>query len=364
MKQTDKQGKRPIDVAQSADIRDFLKNATNEIIKLKRDDLIGRKVESFGGSYTPRRESQVAGNKSTLYSNGRRRSRSLTSLAVVKEDSVKGIGRSSSLAKSTVRIKDIFSEVEIAAAFEKDDDDDNNHSHAHGPARGRPRENQESMNSTQQRNTNSIEGEKTSRGSSTDLQSLSDDNRLLRLGVNPSQLHICISYCRHTKAKPELVAALTWQLREVHGYDVWLDKDGSSLCTRTPATDSDKHDNDPLTLSDHMKDVMAKSHTVIVCMSREYKSKQNCHKVAKYAKQRSTTRNGQPLRVHNVLMQQDYTTLSELCHPLFSHGNTGFAPPRRQIPFAPTTRRSRRLKKYPTAGGAAGKQHTFENNNN
>ena len=305
MKQTDKQGKRPIDVAQSADIRDFLKNATNEIIKLKRDDLIGRKVESFGGSYTPRRESQVAGNKSTLYSNGRRRSRSLTSLAVVKEDSVKGIGRSSSLAKSTVRIKDIFSEVEIAAAFEKDDDDDNNHSHAHGPARGRPRENQESASSTQQRNTfaintttatNTTEGRKSPEGRGNDVKedttnrsdspvqsvvtvSLSDDNRLLRFGVNPSQLHICISYCRHTKAKPELVAALTWQLREVHGYDVWLDKDGSSLCTKTPATDSDKHDNDPLTLSDHMKDVMAKSHTVIVCMSREYKNKHNCRKV-------------------------------------------------------------------------------------
>ena len=247
------------------------------------------------------------------------------------------------------------SDVDIAAALEKDDDDDHdngkdtiNHIHAHGPARGRPRENQESMNSTQQRNTfaintttatNTTEGRKSPEGRGNDVKedttnrsdspvqsvvtvSLSDDNRLLRFGVNPSQLHICISYCRHTKAKPELVAALTWQLREVHGYDVWLDKDGSSLCTRTPATDSDKHDNDPLTLSDHMKDVMAKSHTVIVCMSREYKSKQNCHKVAKYAKQRSTTRNGQPLRVHYVLMQQDYTTLSELCHPLFSHGNT------------------------------------------
>ena len=104
-------------------------------------------------------------------------------------------------------------------------------------------------------------------------------DRLARFGVNPSQLHICISYCRHTKARPELVAALTWQLREVHGYDVWLDRDGSSLCTKTPTGDSDKHDNDPLTLTEHMKDVMAQSHSVIVCMSREYKSKQSCQKV-------------------------------------------------------------------------------------
>jgi hypothetical protein len=111
------------------------------------------------------------------------------------------------------------------------------------------------------------------------VASLADDNRELRFGVNPSKLHICISYCRHTKAKPELAAALTWQLREVYGYDVWLDKDGSSLCTRTPNTASDKQDNDPLTLSDHMQDVIAKSHTVIVCLSREYKNKQSCNKV-------------------------------------------------------------------------------------
>ena len=150
---------------------------------------------------------------------------------------------------------------------------------------------------------------------------LPEDKRSLRFGVNPSQLHICMSYCRHTKAKPELAAALTWQLREVHGYDVWFDKDGSSLCSKTPSGESDKHDNDPLTLSDHMKDIMAKSHSVIVCMSREYKSKQNCHKVAKYAKQRRHPSNGRPLRVHHVLMQQDYTTLSELCHPLFSQGS-------------------------------------------
>ena len=49
-------------------------------------------------------------------------------------------------------------------------------------------------------------------------------------------------------------------------------------CIRMP-DNADKHDTDPLTLSDHMKDVMAKSHTVIVCMSREYKNKHNCRKV-------------------------------------------------------------------------------------
>ena len=142
MKQTDKQGKRPIDVAQSADIRDFLKNATNEIRKLKQNDLVMRKVESLG-SYNPRRESQFGGATSTFYSNGRRRSRSLTSLASVKEDSVKE-SSSPTLAKSSVRINDIFSEVEIAAAFAKNDDDDHNHHHDNqhnshnATARGRP----------------------------------------------------------------------------------------------------------------------------------------------------------------------------------------------------------------------------------
>ena len=63
MKQTDKQGKRPIDVAQSTDIRDFLKNATNEIIKLKRDELIKRR----GGSFLQIDES-TRGYTPTLYS--------------------------------------------------------------------------------------------------------------------------------------------------------------------------------------------------------------------------------------------------------------------------------------------------------
>ena len=59
MKQTDKQGKRPIDVAQSADIRDFLKNATNEIIQLKREEVIKRRgaatylhLEEMTGGYS------------------------------------------------------------------------------------------------------------------------------------------------------------------------------------------------------------------------------------------------------------------------------------------------------------------------
>jgi len=59
VKQTDKQGKRPIDVAQSADIRDFLKNATNEIIKLKREEVIKRRgaatylhLEEMTGGYS------------------------------------------------------------------------------------------------------------------------------------------------------------------------------------------------------------------------------------------------------------------------------------------------------------------------
>ena len=247
--------------------------------------------------------------------------------------------------------------MEIAAALAKDDDDDHDndtsrsHSHSHSHSldqdpsgRGRVRERREAVKRPEQRSntptptivTVMTEDETTLLGGNIDVKTdispdspvnsvvsvcLPDDKRSLRFGVNPSQLHICMSYCRHTKAKPELAAALTWQLREVHGYDVWFDKDGSSLCSKTPSGESDKHDNDPLTLSDHMKDVMAKSHSVIVCMSREYKSKQNCHKVAKYAKQRRHPSNGRPLRVHHVLMQQDYTTLSELCHPLFSQGS-------------------------------------------
>jgi hypothetical protein len=250
----------------------------------------------------------------------------------------------------------VCSDVDIAAALEKDDVDDHDHdtNHQHSneqnpSGRGRARERREAVNRPEKQNntptptviTVTTESENTHLlGDNIDVKtdsspsespansvvsvSLLDDKKrsLLQFGVNPSQLHICMSYCRHPKAKPELAAALTWQLREVHGYDVWFDKDGSSLCTKTPRGDSDKHDNDPLTLSDHMKDVMAKSHAVVVCMSREYKSKQNCHKVAKYAKLRRHPSNGRPLRVHYVLMQQDYTTLSELCHPLFSQGTT------------------------------------------
>ena len=58
MKQTDKQGKRPIDVAQSTDIRDFLKNAAKEILKLKRDEQYKRRGATFlnadsSGGYSP-----------------------------------------------------------------------------------------------------------------------------------------------------------------------------------------------------------------------------------------------------------------------------------------------------------------------
>jgi hypothetical protein len=65
-----------------------------------------------------------------------------------------------------------------------------------------------------------------------------------------------------------------------------------------------------------MQDAIAKSHTVIVCISREYKSRLPCQKVAKYARQRKDTKHPN-LQIVHLQMQQDYTTHRELCMPLW-----------------------------------------------
>ena len=112
--------------------------------------------------------------------------------------------------------------------------------------------------------------------------------------VNRTGQHIMISYCWAQKA---LVTALAVYLREKHGYDVWIDDMGSTVCGKmSGATDS------------KMAEAVEKSHTVLVFVSKEYNASVNCQKEAKYAHQR---KDKGKVKIHYVMMQREYTTVSK-----------------------------------------------------
>ena len=105
-----------------------------------------------------------------------------------------------------------------------------------------------------------------------------------------------MSYCWSTEAKPEHVKALASYLRETHGYDVWRDEDGSSICGKMAgATDA------------KMAEAVGMSHTVVVCVSRPYPTRPNCQQEAEYAR---SLEKDKKLDMVYVMMQQDYTTVS------------------------------------------------------
>ena len=112
--------------------------------------------------------------------------------------------------------------------------------------------------------------------------------------VNQTGKHIMISYCWTQKV---LVTALAMYLREKHGYDVWIDELGSSVCSKMSGASDAK-----------MAEAVEKSHTVIVFVSKEYYASVNCQKEAKYAHQR---RDKGKVKIHYVMMQRDYTTVSK-----------------------------------------------------
>eukprot|EP01042_Synura_sphagnicola_P001817 gene1817-2132_t len=98
------------------------------------------------------------------------------------------------------------------------------------------------------------------------------------------------------EARPELVKRLGEAL-SLAGYDVWRDETGSSLVApMSGGTD------------ERMAEAVEASSAIVVCVSRPYKERPNCRMEAKYANQ--LLKKGR-LRILFVMMQMDYTTVSE-----------------------------------------------------
>ena len=112
--------------------------------------------------------------------------------------------------------------------------------------------------------------------------------------MNRTGQHIMISYCWAQKV---LVTALAVFLREKHGFDVWIDDLGSTVCGKMSGASDAK-----------MAEAVEKSHTVLVFVSKEYNASVNCQKEAKYAHQR---RDKGKVNIHYVMMQREYTTVSK-----------------------------------------------------
>ena len=112
--------------------------------------------------------------------------------------------------------------------------------------------------------------------------------------MNRTGQHIMISYCWAQKV---LVTALAVFLREKHGFDVWIDDLGSTVCGKMSGASDEK-----------MAEAVEKSHTVLVFVSKEYNASVNCKKESKYAHQR---RDKGKVNIHYVMMQREYTTVSK-----------------------------------------------------
>ncbi len=113
-------------------------------------------------------------------------------------------------------------------------------------------------------------------------------------GVKPS--HIMISYCWNNMANPGLVKSLASEFRNL-GYEVWRDVDGSSL---VPAMSG--------STEERMAEALEAASVLIICVSKGYKESANCRMEAKYASQLS--KKGK-IKIFYVMMQREYTTVSE-----------------------------------------------------
>jgi hypothetical protein len=108
--------------------------------------------------------------------------------------------------------------------------------------------------------------------------------------------HVMVSYSWSPKARPELVVQLTKSLSDL-GYEVWRDVNGSALVPPMSGSTDDR-----------MAEAIECSHTVIVCVSKEYKVSGNCRSEANYANQ---LRKKGKVNILYVMMQEGYTTVSE-----------------------------------------------------
>jgi hypothetical protein len=105
--------------------------------------------------------------------------------------------------------------------------------------------------------------------------------------------HVMVSYA--WSAKKQNVIDLCAQLRQL-GVDVWRDEEGSAC---VPSMSGSTYDR--------MAEAIERSHTVIVCVSRSYKSSANCHMEANYT---INLFRQNKLKVIFTMMEEDYHTRS------------------------------------------------------
>ena len=106
--------------------------------------------------------------------------------------------------------------------------------------------------------------------------------------------HVMLSYA--WGAKKDLVTVLGAHLRSM-GYDVWRDEEGSAI---VPSMSGDT--------DERMAQAIESSHTVVVCVSPQYKESVNCRSEAQYCKAWKRTHG---LQLMYVMMDDEYTTMSK-----------------------------------------------------
>eukprot|EP01034_Spumella_vulgaris_P026641 gene26641-33249_t len=106
--------------------------------------------------------------------------------------------------------------------------------------------------------------------------------------------HVVLSYCDDFTAQSALVMQLRMALT-AKGYDVWMQNWGSTLVDAV-------EDGSSSTL----KEALRRAHTVIVCISKEYKLSANCRMEATIAKKLLAS--GTVKSILFVMLQEEYTT--------------------------------------------------------
>jgi hypothetical protein len=109
--------------------------------------------------------------------------------------------------------------------------------------------------------------------------------------------HIMLSYAQGCNKNH--VIALGKKLRDL-GYDVWRDKDGSSIVSGMTSREN---------IVETMADAIQYAHTVVICVSAQYKDSANCRAEAKYAHARSN-QTKDSVKLIYVMMDEHYHTRS------------------------------------------------------
>jgi hypothetical protein len=116
--------------------------------------------------------------------------------------------------------------------------------------------------------------------------------------LTPKPSHIMLSYA--WGCNKNHVIALGKKLREL-GYDVWRDEEGSSIVSGMASGEN---------IVETLCEAIQYSHTVVICVSVQYKDSANCRAEAKYAHARSIQADNHQLKLIYVMMDEQYHTRS------------------------------------------------------